>query len=132
MKTTKIKEIVSVEEREWQYWKMYWHKLNLENWETIKLNKKKPNSFKVWDTISYEENWEWKWKQIVEDNQKSKKKFNESNNVWAMVWMSYRLAFEMAYKWEDDFQKTVALAQRIFDEAMWTYNAYQENNQEKN
>jgi len=132
MKTTTIKEIVSVEEREWQYWKMYWHKLKLENWETIKLNKKKPNSFKVWETISYEENWEWKWKQITEDNQKPKKKFNESNNVWAMVGMSYRLAFEMAYKWEDDFQKTVALAQRIFDEAMWTYNAYQENNQEKN
>jgi len=38
----------------------------------------------------------------------------------------------MAYKWEDDCQKTVALAQKIFDEAMWTYNAYQENNQEKN
>ena len=124
MKTSKITEIVSVEEREWQYWKMYWHKLKLENWETIKLNKKKPDSFKVWESVSYEENWEWKWKQIIEEQPKQQqKKFNpEANNRWAMVGMSYRLAFELVYKWEDDFQKAVALAQRIFEEAMQTYN----------
>ena len=37
--------------------------------------------------------------------------------------MAYKLAFELVYKKEDDFQKTVALANRIYEEAMATYNA---------
>ena len=39
-----------------------------------------------------------------------------------MVWMAYKLAFELVYKKDTDFQTAVALANRIYEEAMATYN----------
>ena len=75
MKTSKITEIVRTNEWESKYGPMYSITLKMENWETISLNKKKSDAFKVWWTISYEELEPWKkWKEVIE------KKPNENNN----------------------------------------------------
>ena len=123
MKTAKVLK-VTIDSWDWQYGKMYSHKLELDNWETIKLNKKKDNQFKVWDTVSYEENGEWKWKEVKEENNyKPKSNYNpEANNRWAMIGMAIKMAFDKVYQWEDDFQNAAYLSQRIFELAMDMYN----------
>ena len=126
MKTSKISKIVSVNERnKWEHWPVFYFTMDLENGETIKLWKKKQDAFKLGDTISYEENGEWRWKEVKE--QPFVKKFNsEATNRGAMVWMAIKLAFELVYKTEDDFQNAVVLANRIFDEAMSMYGTNNE------
>ena len=72
-----------------------------------------------------------KWKEVKE-NPFQKKPFNaESTNRGAMVGMAYKLAFELVYKKDTDFQNAVALANRIYEEAMATYNAWVEPLEEK-
>ena len=133
MKTAKVLK-VTIESRDWQYGKMYSHKLELDNWETIKLNKKKDNSFKVWDTVNYEENGEWKWKEVKEEkNFQPKSTYNpEANNRWAMIGMAIKQAFDKVYQWEDDFQKAAYLAQRIFELAMDMYNGNESDSNKLN
>lgn len=121
MKTAKVVK-VTINEWEWQYWKMYSHVMELDNWENIKLNKKKDNSFKVGDTVSYEENGEWKRKEVKAEPEKKSWYNQEAQNRWAMVGMCIKLWFEKLYQWEDDFQKAAVLSQRLFDLAMWMYN----------
>lgn len=106
--------------------------MKLDNWETITLGKKKADAFKVWDQISYEVVEEGKkWKEVKE-NPFQRKPFNsESNNRWAMVWMAYKLAFELVYKKEDDFQKAVLLANAIYDQAMITYGVEPKEEEKK-
>lgn len=130
-KTAKILEIWQVTDWEWQYGKMYSYPLKLDNNETIKLNKKKEDAFKVWMVIMYEVVEEWKkWKQIVEDKKsefKWKSTYNsEAANRGAMVGMAMKLAFELRYKKEDDFSECALLAQRIFDVAMEIYDGKSE------
>ena len=46
-----------------------------------------------------------------------------------MVWMAMKLAFELVYKSDEDFQNAIALANRIFEEAMemcWSNKQQQE------
>lgn len=122
MKTAKILKL-TIDSRDWQYGKMYSHKMELDNWETIKLNKKKDNSFKVWDTVSYEENWDGKWKEVKEEKPYQPKQFSqELQNRGAMVWMSVKLAFERVYQTEKDLEKAKKLSKEIFDIAMELYN----------
>lgn len=128
MKTSKIAKIVSVNERnKWEHGPVFYFTMDMENGDTIKLWKKKQDAFKLGDTVSYEENWEWKWKEVKENP--FPKKFNaEANNRGAMVWMAIKLAFELVYKSEDDFRTAIALANRIFEEAM---NMYWTNNEQE-
>lgn len=121
MKKWKIVKL-TINEWEWQYGKMYSHVMELDNGENIKLNKKKDNSYKVWDEVCYEENWEWKRKEVKEDAPKKSQWNQEAQNRGAMVWMCIKLWFEKLYQWEDDFQKAAVLSQRLFDLAMWMYN----------
>ena len=122
MKTAKILKL-TIDSRDWQYGKMYSHKMELDNWETIKLNKKKDNSFKIWDTVSYEENWEWKRKEVKEEKTFQPKQFSqELQNRGAMVWMSVKLAFERVYQTEKDLEKAKKLSKEIFEIAMELYN----------
>lgn len=129
MKTAKIVKL-QINEWDWQYWKMYSHIMELDNGENIKLNKKKNNSFKVWDTVNYEENGDWKWKEVKEDAPKKPQWNQESQNRGAMVGMCIKLAFEKLYQWEDDFQKAATLSQRLFDLAMDMYT-WQEKSEYK-
>lgn len=122
MKTAKVLK-VTIDSWDWQYGKMYSHKLELDNWETIKLNKKKDNSFKVWDTVNYEENGDGKWKEVKEEKAFQPKQFSqELQNRGAMVWMSVKLAFERVYQTDKDLEKAKKLSKEIFDIAMELYN----------
>ena len=124
MKKAKILEIWTPRKWEWPHGDVYYIPLKLDNWENITLGKKSESAFKVWDTVCYEVVEEGKkWKEVKENPFKPKAYNSEWNNRGAMVWMAYKLAFELVYKKEDDFQKTVALANRIYEEAMATYNA---------
>ena len=124
MKTGKVLEILGSKEWKGEHGSVFYINMKLDNWETISLGKKKSDAFKVWDTINYEVVEEWKkWKEVKE-NPFQKKVFNsESTNRGAMVGMAYKLAFELVYKKADDFREAVALANRIYEEAMATYNA---------
>lgn len=116
MKTAKILKL-TIDSWDWQYGKMYSHKMELDNWETIKLNKKKDNSFKIWDTVSYEENGEWKRKEVKEERTYQPRAVNNDNNVGAMIWMAMKLAFEHLYD-KTNYEETYELGVRIFEDSM--------------
>lgn len=127
MKTAKVQEIQSVNEWNWDHWTTFYFKMKMDNWEVISLWKKKRDAINVWDTITYEEytnnKWNQAWREARQDNQWYKKNYySEANNRWAMIGMAYKLAFELTYKKDTDFWNTILLANRIFDEAMNTYN----------
>ena len=128
MKTAKIVKL-QINEWDWQYGKMYSHKLELDNWETIKLNKKKDNSFKVGDTVNYEENGEWKWKEVKEEKNFKPRAMNNDNNVWAMIWMAMKLAFEHLYD-KTNYEETYELGVRIFEDSMYLLENYWKNKSE--
>ena len=122
MKKAKIEEIIKVNEWSWPNGVIYYINMKLDNWETINLGKKKADAFKVWDTVNYEtveENGKTKYKEVKE-NPMPRRSFNsEANNKAAMVGMALKIAFSSCYdKKEENFQETVALAQRIVDVAM--------------
>ena len=124
MKTAKVLK-VTIDSWDWQYGKMYSHKMELDNWETIKLNKKKDNQFKVWDTVSYEENWDWKRKEVKEEKTfQPKSTYNQAEqNKWAMLWLAIKVAFEHLYD-KSNYNETITLATRIFEDAMSIYESY--------
>ena len=122
MKTAKVTEIVKVNEWTWPNGTIYYINMKLDNNETISLGKKKSDAFKVWDTVNYEtveENGKTKYKEVKE-NPMPRRSFNpEANNKAAMVGMALKIAFSNFYdKKEENFQETVALAQRIVEVAM--------------
>jgi len=123
MKTAKILEIWKVNEWKWPNWTIYYINMKLDNGEAISLGKKKSDAFKVWDTVSYEVVEEGKkWKEVKEEQ--PKKTFDpQANNRGAMVWMAIKTAFEILYdKKAQNFKECIALAYRIFEEAMSMYN----------
>lgn len=130
MKTAKVETIIEAKEWAWsKYWPMFFIKMEMDNWETISICKKKSDAFKVGDIIKYEEstneNWKQIWKEVKENNIKKSTYNPEAANRGAMVWLAYKIAFEKAYTWEDSFNATIQLANRIFEEAMNTYNKEQ-------
>lgn len=129
MKQAKIVK-VTIKPRDWQYWKMYSHEMELDNGETIKLNKKKDNSFKVWDTVSYEVVEEGKkWKEVKEENNYKPKAWNNENNTGAMIGMAMKLAFEHLYD-KTNYNETYNLAVRIFEDSMALLENYWKNKSE--
>lgn len=110
MKQSKIIQILKTNEWESKYGKMYSITLKLENWETITLNKKKQDAFKVWQSINYEEIETWKKrKEIVEKKQES----NQWNQRGYFTSIAFQIAFQN-YSWEDSYQFCSNLARRIF------------------
>ena len=133
MKTAKVLEITKVNEWKWPNGTIFYINMKLDNEDNISLGKKKADAFKVWDTVNYEVVEEGKkWKEIKENPFKPKALNSEWNNRGAMVWMAYKLAFELIYKKDTDFQPAVALANRIYEEAMATYNWWEEEKPESN
>ena len=125
MKTAKITEIVKTNKWDkWEHWPVYYISMKLDNDEVITLGKKKEDAFKVGDTVNYEENGEWKWKEVKLNNFQPRAAYNpEAANKWAMIWMSFKLAFEMLYdKSKDNYKDTYNLAIRIYEDAMELYN----------
>ena len=123
MKTAKITEIWKAKKWEWPHGDVFYIPLTLDNGEKIQLGKKSETAFKVWDTISYEVVEEGKkWKEVKENSFKPKAS-NPDNNVWAMIGMAFKLAFEHMYD-KTNYWETKNLAVRIFEDAMQVFNEY--------
>ena len=130
MTTSTIKEITGT--REWNKWEhgpVFYISMNLENGDSITLGKKKADAFKVWDTVNYEVVEEGKrWKEVKENLFTNKPRVNSENNYWAMIGMAYKLAFELVYKTDADFQNAILLANSIVDQALITYGRINQDN----
>ena len=129
MKTAKVLKIGNVNKwTKWEHWPIFYITLELDNNETITLGKKKEDAFKVWDTVSYETVEEWKRRKEVKENPftaANKQVFNQQQNIGAMVWMAYKLAFETYYdKKTNNFHETIEFANSVFNQAMFTFENY--------
>lgn len=124
MKTAKITEITKV--NKWdkgEHWPIYYISMKLDNNELITLWKKKEDAFKVGDTVNYEVVEEWKkWKEVKENPFKARG-YNSDNNVWAMIWMAMKIAFEQLYD-KTNYTETFQLATRIFEDSMGLLETY--------
>lgn len=121
MKQGKVVEITKVNEWDGPHGKLYYINMKLDNGENISLGKKKADAFKVGDLVTYEDYIDGKGltkqKEVKEDL--PKKSYNPDGNKWAVVGMALKIAFECYYdKKQENFNETVALAQRIVDVAM--------------
>lgn len=124
MKTAKIVEIWKFRKWEWPHGDVFYIPLTLDNGENITLGKKKQDAFKVWDTVCYEENWEWKRKEVKENTFKPKQTFNSfETNKSATIWMAMKIAFDKLYD-KTNYNETIQLATRIFEDAMAIYENY--------
>ena len=128
MKTAKITEIWKVNEWKWPNWTIFYINMKLDNWETISLWKKSKDAFKVGDTVNYEVVEEGKkWKEVKENPFKPRVVDSTATNRSATIWMALKIAFEVLYdKKEQNFNECIALAQRIYEEAMAMYNGTKE------
>jgi hypothetical protein len=126
MITTKILEIVKKSERDSKYGKMYAITLKCENWEYITLNKKNPESFKVWNTVNYEVLEPWKkWKEIQQD--KPKRNIMQDQRGY-FTSIAFQIAFQ-SYSWEESYKYCSDLARRIFADMMDNYDNKQPEEQ---
>lgn len=134
MKQAKIIEIWKVNEWKWPNGIIYYISLKLDNWENISLWKKSKDAFKVWDTVNYEmveENGKTKYKEVKENNFRPKPTYNpEANNKSATIWMAMKIAFEVLYD-KTNYNETIELATRIFEDAMAMYENYGKKSESK-
>ena len=97
---------------------MYSITLKLENGETIALNKKNPDAFKVGFVVKYEEVEPGKkWKEINDKRQESSN-FNPRSYFTSIA---YQIAFDKMFKGVDDYDISVRLAKRIFGDMLDNY-----------
>ena len=121
--TAKVQQIEKTTEWEWKFGKMYSIYLKMDNWESIKLNKKKKDSFKIWDTISYEVVKPWEqWKEIQQD--KPRKANNWQSQEWYFTSIAFQIWFQGFNPLDDNenFQARVLASRRIFSEMMDNYS----------
>ena len=136
MTIAKITEITQVNEWKWPNGTIYYINMKLDNDEQISLWKKKADAFKVGDTVNYEsfeENGKTKYKEVKENPFKPRAYSWEWNNKGAMIWMAIKTAFEVFYDAKkENFKETMALAYRIYEEAMNMFNEGEEKESAKN
>ena len=134
MKTAKIIEIWKVNEWKWPNGIIYYISLKLDNWENISLWKKSKDAFKVGDTVNYEmveENGKTKYKEVKQNNFQPRPTYNpEANNKSATIWMAMKIAFEVLYD-KTNYNETIELATRIFEDAMAMYENYGKKSETK-
>ena len=134
MKTAKITEITKVNEWKWPNGTIYYINMKLDNNEEISLWKKSKDAFKVGDTVNYEmveENGKTKYKEVKENNFRPRQSYNpEANNKSATIWMAMKIAFEVLYD-KTNYQETIQLATRIFEDAMAMYENYGKKSESK-
>ena len=134
MKTAKITEITKVNEWKWPNGTIFYINMKLDNNEEISLWKKSKDAFKVWDTVNYEmveENGKTKYKEVKENNFRPRPAYNpEANNKSATIWMAMKIAFEVLYD-KTNYQETIQLATRIFEDAMAMYENYWKKSESK-
>ncbi len=90
-KTSKVKKIWKITERKSPKWVIiYYHNLEMENWDFINLGKQKENVFKVWDEITYIEeikpDWKKRYKEKRSGNLFKTKEFLNNKQISALAW----------------------------------------------
>lgn len=134
MKTAKVKEITKVNEWKWPNGTIFYINMKLDNNEEISLWKKSKDAFKVWDTVNYEmveENGKTKYKEVKQSNFQPRAAYNpEANNKSATIWMAMKIAFEVLYD-KTNYNETIELATRIFEDAMSMYENYGKKSESK-
>ena len=134
MKTAKITEITKVNEWKWPNGTIFYINMKLDNNEEISLWKKSKDAFKVWDTVNYEmveENGKTKYKEVKQNNFQPRSAYNpEANNKSATIWMAMKIAFEVLYD-KTNYNETIELATRIFEDAMAMYENYWKKSESK-
>ena len=134
MKTAKVQEITKVNEWKWPNGTIFYINMKLDNNEEISLWKKSKDAFKVWDTVNYEmieENGKTKYKEVKENNFRPRSAYNpEANNKSATIWMAMKIAFEVLYD-KTNYNETIELATRIFEDAMAMYENYGKKSESK-
>lgn len=121
MKTSTVKEIISVNERQGEHWTTFYIKMSLENWETISLWKKTKDAFKVWDTVNYEDYVDAKWYTKQKEVRESfKKPEYKQDQRWYFTSIAFQIWFAN-YKKEEDYQNCVYLSKRIFADMLDNY-----------
>ena len=134
MKTAKITEITKVNEWKWPNGTIFYINMKLDNNEEISLWKKSKDAFKVGDTVNYEmveENGKTKYKEVKENPFKPRPAYNpEANNKSATIWMAMKIAFEVLYD-KTNYNETIELATRIFEDAMAMYENYWKKSESK-
>ena len=134
MKTAKITEITKVNEWKWPNGTIFYINMKLDNNEEISLWKKSKDAFKVWDTVNYEmveENGKTKYKEVKQSNFQPRAAYNpEANNKSATIWMAMKIAFEVLYD-KTNYNETIELATRIFEDAMSMYENYGKKSESK-
>lgn len=134
MKTAKVKEITKVNEWKWPNGTIFYINMKLDNNEEISLWKKSKDAFKVWDTVNYEmveENGKTKYKEVKQSNFQPRAAYNpEANNKSATIWMAMKIAFEVLYD-KTNYNETIELATRIFEDAMAMYENYGKKSESK-
>ncbi len=119
MKQSKITQILEALEREGKYGKMFTIAMTLENWETIQINKKNKDAFKVWDNIKYEVIEEWKKrKEVKEENRGVQKQHGDQRGYFTSI--AFQIAFNQ-YSWEESYQNCSNLARRIYSDMLDNY-----------
>lgn len=124
----KIKDIVWINERnKGDHGTIYYITMKMDNNELITLWKKDKEAFKVWEEINYEVVEEGRKRREIKEFQK--RSFNqEATNRSAMIWMAFKLAFEVYYnKEEKNFTDTIKFANEVFKEAMKTFKEDEKN-----
>ena len=134
MKTAKITEITKVNEWKWPNGTIFYINMKLDNNEEISLWKKSKDAFKVGDTVNYEmveENGKTKYKEVKQNNFQPRSAYNpEANNKSATIWMAMKIAFEVLYD-KTNYNETIELATRIFEDAMAMYENYGKKSESK-
>ena len=133
MKTAKITEITKVNEWKWPNGTIFYINMKLDNNEEISLWKKSKDAFKVWDTVNYEmveENGKTKYKEVKQNNFQPRAYNPEANNKSATIWMAMKIAFEVLYD-KTNYNETIELATRIFEDAMSMYENYWKKSESK-
>ena len=121
MKTSTVKEIISVNERQGEHWTTFYIKMSLENWETISLWKKTKDAFKVWDTVNYEDYVDAKWYTKQKEVRESfKKPEYKQDQRWYFTSIAFQIWFAN-YKKDEDYQNCVYLSKRIFADMLDNY-----------
>ena len=134
MKTAKITEITKVNEWKWPNGTIFYINMKLDNNEEISLWKKSKDAFKVWDTVNYEmveENGKTKYKEVKQNNFQPRPAYNSfETNKSATIWMAMKIAFEVLYD-KTNYNETIELATRIFEDAMSMYENYGKKSETK-
>lgn len=121
---SKVKSL-TIRERTWTNWLVFYHQCYLEDWQKISLGRKTSGAVKEWDEIEYEmidKDWKKEAKEIKKPFVKWWFQKQKPNNAWFAL--AYAKDIAVAYIWQGEEWITT---QNILDQATLFYNRMQDH-----